>query len=131
VAEDDWDDDEPPRRRPRRDRDEPDEDDYEEDEPRPRRRRRRLPQGAMDDPAMRYILPVNTSVLAIFAGYAGLFAVLCFPAPIALILGILALVQLKKNPELHGHGRAIFGIVMGVLFTLPLPFILIALLTQK
>ncbi|HJZ54471.1 MAG TPA: DUF4190 domain-containing protein [Gemmataceae bacterium] len=130
MAEDEWDDVEEPRpRRPRRDRDDPDE--YEDDEPRPRRRRRRPPPGAMDDPAMRYLLPVNTSVLAILAGYAGLFAVLCVPAPIALVLGILALVQLKKNPELHGHGRAIFAIVMGIIFTLPLPFILIALLTQK
>ena len=130
MAEDNWEDDaeEPRPRRPRRERDDPDE--YEDDEPRPRRRRR-PPPGAMDDPAMRYILPVNTSVLSILAGYAGLFAVLCFPAPIALVLGILALVQLKKNPELHGHGRAIFAIVMGGIGTLLLLVGLVALLFQK
>jgi hypothetical protein len=107
----------------------PEPDDY-DDRPRPRRRRR-PPDEPADDPALRFIVPVNTSVLAIAAGYMGLFAVLCVPAPLALLLGILALVQLKKNPKLHGRGRAIFAIVMGAIFTLPLPFMLIAAITGK
>jgi hypothetical protein len=113
---DDYEDDEdrrPPRRRRRPEPDDDwDEDEY-DDEPRPRRRRRPPP-----DDGMQYIVPVNTSALAILAGYVGLISVLCLPAPIALLLGVLALMQLKKNPKLHGHGRAWFAIVMGGIGTL-------------
>jgi Domain of unknown function (DUF4190) len=73
-----------------------------------------------DDAALRWVLPVGRSWVAIAAGYAGLFAVLCFPAPVALGLGIWALSDLKKHPDKHGKGRAIFGIVMGSLGTLGL-----------
>jgi hypothetical protein len=86
----------------------------------------------MDDPALRFVVPVNTSALAIAAGYLGLVSVLCFPAPVALFLGILALVKLKKNPKLHGHGRAIFAVVMGSIFTLlPLAFVAYAVAVGK
>ena len=71
-----------------------------------------------DDPAVRMLLPVGRSPWAIIAGYAGLFAVLCFPAPIALVLGLIAVRDLKRHPDRHGMGRAIFAIVMGVLFTI-------------
>lgn len=113
-------------------------DDYDDDRPRPRRPRRRddddddyyddRPQG---DAGLQYVIPINTNVVAIAAGYVGLVSVLCFPAPIALILGIIALVQLKKKPEQHGKGRAIFAIVMGVLFSLPIPLIVILALVPK
>jgi len=114
---DNEDEDRPRRRRPRDDEDEPDDD-------RPRRRRRRV-EDAGDD-GMHFVIPINTSGLAIAAGYVGLVSVLCFPAPIALILGILALRQLKKNPKLHGHARAIFAIIMGAIFTL-IPVVALAL----
>ena len=117
---DDRDDDYDDRPRQRRRSDDPEDDDYDD---RPRRRRRPAPD-PMDDPAMGLLIPINTSALAIAAGYMGLFAVLCLPAPIALLLGILALANLKKNPKLRGKGRAIFAIVMGVIFTL-LPLVLI------
>ena len=112
---DDEDDDRP--RRPRRRDDEDDE--WDDDRPR-RRRRPRYDEDEDDggDAGLHYVIPVNTSGLAIAAGYVGLISVLCFPAPIALILGILALNQLKKKPKLHGKGRAIFAIVMGAIFTL-------------
>jgi hypothetical protein len=77
------------------------------------------------------VVPVNTSVLAIVAGYLGLISVLCFPAPFALLFGILALRQLTRNPKLDGKGRAIFGIVMGALFSIPLPIMFFALITGK
>ena len=124
---DDEDDDRP--RRPRRRREDEDEDD-EWDDDRPRRRRRpRYDEDEDDsgDAGLHYVIPVNTSGLAIAAGYVGLISVLCFPAPVALILGILALRQLNRNPKLHGRGRAIFAIVMGVIFTLPLPVMLYAI----
>ena len=121
---DEYEDDDRPRR-PRRRRD--DYDDEEGDRP---RRRRRARDDAGDD-GLQYVIPINTSGLAIAAGYVGLISVLCFPAPVALILGILALRQLNKNPKLHGRGRAIFAIVMGVIFTLPLPVMLYAIVAGK
>lgn len=80
-----------------------------------------------DDPILRAILPVGRSGWAIAAGYLGLFAVLLLPAPFALITGILAVLDIRKNPSKHGMGRAIFGIVMGALFSL----LLIALLVIR
>jgi hypothetical protein len=73
-----------------------------------------------DDPALRLLLPVGRSWIAIAAGYAGLFAIICFPAPIALGLGIWAVRDLKKHPDKRGMGRAVFAIVMGSLGTLAL-----------
>ncbi len=71
-----------------------------------------------DDPAIRMLLPVGRSLWAIAAGYAGLFAFLFFPAPIALVLGLVALRDLKRHPEKLGMGRAIFGVATGAIFTL-------------
>jgi hypothetical protein len=75
--------------------------------------------------AIRMLLPVGRSFWAIAAGYAGLFAVLFFPAPIALILGIVAIYDIKRHPDRHGMGRAIFGLVMGAIFTLVMVFALV------
>ena len=72
------------------------------------------------DDLMRMILPVGRSGYAIAAGYLGLFSVLLFFAPFAILFGVLALSDLKKHPDKLGKGRAIFGIVMGVIFTLGL-----------
>ena len=72
------------------------------------------------DPAMRALLPVGRTMLSIVAGYLGLAAILCFPAPFALGVGIWAVVDLQKKPGMHGLGRAWFGIVMGALGTLGL-----------
>ena len=72
------------------------------------------------DGVMRMILPVGRSGYAIAAGYLGLFSVLLFFAPFAILFGVLALSDLKKHPDKLGKGRAIFGIVMGVIFTLGL-----------
>ena len=81
-----------------------------------------------DDPAIRLLLPVGRSIYAIIAGYFGLFSLIIFPAPLAIIFGLLALRDIKKNPKLGGRGRAIFGLVMGVIFTLvPAAFILITI----
>jgi hypothetical protein len=70
-----------------------------------------------DDPAMRMILPIGRSGWAIAAGYLALFSVLVFPAPFALGTGIFALYDIRRHPEKLGKGRAIFGIVMGGLFS--------------
>ena len=70
-----------------------------------------------NDAALGYIVPINTSIWAIFASYAALFSLVIFPAPIALFLGIIALIDVNKHPEKGGKGRAIFAIVMGAVFT--------------
>jgi hypothetical protein len=82
-----------------------------------------------DNPEMRMLLPIGRSPYAIIAGYLGLFSLIIFPAPFALIFGILAVRDIKKNPKKHGMGRAIFGIVMGTIFSfILLIFLFIAIL---
>jgi hypothetical protein len=68
-----------------------------------------------ENAGVRMLLPVGRSGWAIAAGYMGLLSVLLVPAPLALIFGIVAVVDIKKHPERHGMGRAIFGIVMSIL----------------
>ena len=74
-----------------------------------------------DDAGMRMLLPVGRSGLAIAAGYLGLVSILLIPAPFALILGILAIREIRRSRQtdkrVYGMGRAIFGIAMGALFT--------------
>jgi hypothetical protein len=65
------------------------------------------------------------SAWAIAAGYAGLFALIPFFTLIALILGIIAIRDIKKHPKRHGMGRAIFGLVMGILGTIFLGLIVV------
>ena len=78
------------------------------------------------DPALRMLLPIGRSILSIAAGYVALFSVLLVPAPIALLLGILAVMQLKRRPDLSGMGRAVFAIVMGSIFSVVLIALVIA-----
>jgi len=93
---------------------------------------RTAPQYApSNDAALGYIVPINTSIWAIFASYVGLFAVSMLLAPIALILGIIALRDVRKHPEKTGKGRAIFAIVMGTIFTLlPLGILVFAMIAD-
>jgi hypothetical protein len=79
-----------------------------------------------DDPGMRMLLPVGRSGWAIAAGYLGLISVLCIPAPLALIAGILAIREMRRNPKQHGMGRAVFGIVMGGIGTIALVLVIVA-----
>lgn len=83
------------------------------------------PQRLEDDPSVRALLPVGRSGLAIAAGYAGLLAFFVLPAPIALILSILAIQDLRRHPDKLGMGRAVFGLIAGGLGTISL-FALIA-----
>jgi hypothetical protein len=84
-----------------------------------------------ENAGIRMLLPVGRSFWAIAAGYAGLFAVLLVPAPIALLLGIIAIADIRRHPDRHGMGRAIFGIVMGVLFTIGLIFMIVGVMAGK
>jgi hypothetical protein len=84
-----------------------------------------LPLGA--DPGMRWLMPVGRSWVAIVAGYLGLISVLLVPAPLALAFGIWGIVHIRKNPGKHGMGRAIFGIVMGAIFSVFLVIVAVAM----
>ena len=68
-----------------------------------------------EDAGMRMLLPVGRSGWAIAAGYLGLISIIGCPAPIAVIVSIIAIRDIKTHPERHGMGRAIFGLVMGLL----------------
>jgi hypothetical protein len=72
---------------------------------------------ANNSAAIRWLIPVGRSGLAIAAGYAGLFALLVLPAPLALVLGLLAARDLRRHPSKHGWGRTIFAIATGLLGT--------------
>ncbi|MCA9099708.1 MAG: DUF4190 domain-containing protein [Planctomycetales bacterium] len=67
---------------------------------------------------MRMLLPVGRSPLAIAAGYLGLLSPLLIFAPFALLCGVLAIADIRRDPRKHGMGRAVFGLVMGVVFSL-------------
>jgi len=71
-----------------------------------------------DNAAIRMLLPVGRSGLAIAAGYVGLLSPVPFVGIIAILLGVFALRDIKAHPEKHGAGRAWFGIIMGGVFSL-------------
>jgi hypothetical protein len=66
----------------------------------------------------RMLLPVGRPASAIAAGYLGLLSPLPLVGIAAIVTSIIALRTLKRNPELSGRGRAIFGLVMGSMMTL-------------
>ncbi len=58
------------------------------------------------------------SPLARAAGCLGVLSVFIIFAPFAILTGIYVLKDIRENPQRKGTGRAIFGIVMGTIFTL-------------
>jgi hypothetical protein len=76
----------------------------------------------------RLLTPVGRPASAIVAGYLGLFSLLPFFGIAAIIVSLIALRTLRRNPELHGRGRAIFGLVMGSVMTLlyAIPLVMVA-----
>lgn len=66
----------------------------------------------------RLLTPVGRPASAIAAGYLGLFSLFPLMGPVALIMSIVALRTLRRNPELSGRGRAVFGLIMGSIATL-------------
>jgi len=84
-----------------------------------------------DNAGIRMILPVGRSALAIIAGYLGLFSLILIPAPLALVFGILAVMDIKKHPKRHGMGRAVFGIIMGLIFSVLLVIMIVGLILGK
>jgi hypothetical protein len=60
---------------------------------------------------------LKTNQMAVWAMVTGIISLLCcqFLGPLSLILGIVALSQIKKDPQQTGSGFAIAGIVLGIL----------------
>lgn len=77
----------------------------------------------------RMLIPVGRSGWAIAAGYFGLLSLIPIFAPVALVLGIIALRDIRRHPDRHGKGRAWFGIIMGslVLLAVAVPLTYIAI----
>jgi hypothetical protein len=76
-------------------------------------------QPAADDRVLEWVIPVNRSGLAIAAGYVGLVTLpFLILGPVAVLLGFLALADIRRNPSKRGKGRAWFGIVYGGFGTL-------------
>ena len=83
-----------------------------------------------DDVGMRLLLPVGRSLWAIAAGYLGLFALIILPAPLALVVSIIAIWDIQKSRSAsqpkYGMGRAVFGLITGLLGTAFLVFLLLS-----
>jgi hypothetical protein len=105
--------DEPRRRRPA---------DDDDDDDRPRRRRPRDDDAPAGDGGVGYVIPYkNGSALAGY--YIGVFGlILCLLPPLslfsggtAIVFGFMGMSRAKQNPQAHGRGHAITGIVLGAL----------------
>jgi hypothetical protein len=85
-----------------------------------------------DDPALRMVIPVGQSPLAIISGYAGLLSLAVCPlGPIAIVCGALAIRQIRRNPNMHGTYRAVIGIVLGMIGTLGLVAAVLVAISER
>jgi hypothetical protein len=74
------------------------------------------------------LVPIGRSPYAIAAGYAGLLSLaICVLGPIAVLLGVLAILDMRKHPDRTGMPRAILGIVLGCLGSLGLVLLILTL----
>ena len=71
-----------------------------------------------DDAVLRMLVPIGRSGWAIAAGYLGLLSLLPFVGVLAVVIGVIAVRDLRKHPDKHGAGRAWFGIIAGGLSVL-------------
>lgn len=86
------------------------------------------PPAQSDDPWLRWIVPVGKSPFAVISALLGLLSLACCPmGPIALVLGIVGIVHIRKKPGLEGTGRAIIGILLGLVGTIGLFAMIIAI----
>jgi hypothetical protein len=86
-----------------------------------------VPHAQASEAGLGLLIPTGPqSALAIIAGYLGLASFLVVPAPFAILLGILALRDIKIHPEKAGKGRAITGIVLGAIVMVFFGLILVA-----
>lgn len=84
-----------------------------------------------DSAALRMMIPIGRSGWAIAAGYLGLFSLVPIFAPFSILMAVIAIRDIKQHPEKCGMGRAIFGLVMGILGSIALMFIVGSMLLDK
>jgi Domain of unknown function (DUF4190) len=114
--------------RPRRRRPDPDDDDDrprrrrdpdDDDDDRPRRRRRE--SSGPSDGGVGYIIPYKNGA-ALASYYIGILCLLLcfvpglslFSGAAAVVFGFMGMSRASKNPEAHGRGHAITGIILGI-----------------
>ena len=73
------------------------------------------PQPQPPHPLLALVVPIGRSGWAIAAGYFGLLSLVFFMAPFAILFGVLAIRDIKKNPAKLGLVRAWFGIIAGTI----------------
>jgi len=87
------------------------------------------------DAGIRMLIPVGRSGWAIASGYLGLialFPLVGLPFAIgAIVTGILAIREIRRDPTKHGMGRAIFGLIAGGLMTVVSSIFAIMLLVNR
>jgi hypothetical protein len=66
------------------------------------------------EPWLRWLLPVGRSPFAIAAGYLGLLSFIPFVGYVAILIAVLAIVDLRRHPEKSGWGRVIFGLLIAI-----------------
>jgi hypothetical protein len=73
------------------------------------------PQASPQAPngCLALVVPIGRSGWAIAAGYLGLLSLLVLPAPFAILCGVMAIKDIRRNPEKLGLVRAWFGILSG------------------
>jgi hypothetical protein len=77
-------------------------------------RRGRAKEGAAEGTPSR----VGSSRCAVAALYLGLFSMLPFVGPFAVLFGLLAMRDLRRRPELRGAWRAKLGLAAGAAGTI-------------
>lgn len=82
------------------------------------------------DPALGMLVPLGVDPMALIAGYVGLFSIVLVPAPVALLLGLMALGRLKADPKARGAVRAWFAVIAGVIGSIGLLFLIVYLFTS-
>lgn len=77
---------------------------------------------------LEILVPINRSGWSIAAGYVALFNIpFLITAPFALILGIVGLIDIKKNPSRAGRGRCWFAIIYsGLALAIAIPVLISA-----
>jgi hypothetical protein len=84
---------------------------------------------------VRMLIPIGRTPWAIVAGYLGLLGLIpllgLVLAPGGVFCGVMAIRHMKRDPRQHGMGRAITGIVLGIVGTILSISVLFSLINRR